>query len=254
MGLRGAATILHLCGIHARCFLRVDRSSRRKNRGDDFGPIRAVILHRRGTVREKGESLPHRRAPSPLGTQDSAFACRSPNAPAFATGSRSERSILHPLMHEHRTLRPPEPRSECSLDPGPIRRSRPSRRTTRLGATATQQRAQAQRGRRRSTREPSYSDAAVRASPTVAAPKHARARPRRRSSECRPRRDEPTHRPRPLETPGSGEGSGPLDVESGPGGHAVPDTAPKSRVLLRPGGVVRRATSAVAPEPVLPGP
>ncbi len=138
LGLRGAATILHLCVIHARCFLRVDRASRREHRGDEMRLLRAVILLLRGTVHEKGESLPTRRVPKPRWTQDSAFARGSPNDAALVTGSRSERSILRPLTHERRTLRPPEPRSESPTDPGPIRRSRPFRRPTRLAATATQ--------------------------------------------------------------------------------------------------------------------
>ncbi len=161
LGLRGAATILHLREIHARCFLRVDRATRRKHRGEEKAPVRAEILPSRGPFHAKGESLPTRRVPKPRWTQDSAFACGSPNDAALVTGSRSERSILRPLTHERRILRHPQPRPESPTEPGPARRSRPFRNAGPLGATATQQQDEAPAQRRSSGSRPSHSDAAA---------------------------------------------------------------------------------------------
>jgi hypothetical protein len=40
--------------------------------------------------------------------KDAPFGCTSPHASAFTTGSRSQRSILGPPVHERRILRPPQ--------------------------------------------------------------------------------------------------------------------------------------------------
>jgi hypothetical protein len=164
VGSAGRGQILHLCGIHARFFLRVDRALRRKHRGDEMAPWRAVILLLRGTVRAKGESLSTRRVPKPRWTQDSAFARGSPNDAALVTGSRSERSILRPLTHERRILRPrshapsARPTPDPSADRGPFGGrvdSPPQRRSSRKKPSpATQQRAKPQPSDAASGRDP----------------------------------------------------------------------------------------------------
>ncbi len=138
------------------------------------------------TVTRKGRIPAHLTHLGPPRTQDSAFACRSPNDAAFTTGSDHECSILRPLTHERRILRHPEPRSESPPEPGPVRRSRPFRSAGPLAATATQQQAKTQPQRRSSKRRPSHSDAAASEDPATATQQQAKTQPQRRSSKRRP--------------------------------------------------------------------
>ncbi len=86
--------------------------------GTKWRPWRAVILLLRGTVGEKGESLPTRRAVAPL---DARFCLRvlKPERCCVGDGIRTRTQHPSPLTHERRTLRPPShaPRARRSPDP-----------------------------------------------------------------------------------------------------------------------------------------
>ncbi len=166
LGLRGAATILHLCGIHARCFLLVDRATRRKHRGDDEGPIGAGILPFRGPSHAKGESLPTRRTRGPGGR--TILPSRAiPEGCCVHDGIRPR--TRHPSTPHARTQNLASPEVALRV----LARPR-----TRLPVEALSE--------RRSTR--THSDAAAGRGPPGAAQPQGTTRPQQRSSKERPSR------------------------------------------------------------------
>jgi hypothetical protein len=191
LGLRGAATILHLRGIHARCFLRVDRATRRKNRGEEKGPVRAVILPSRGPSHAKGESLPTRRAVAPAGRRilpsraEARTMLRSRRDPTTNAASFDPSRTNAESCVTRATLREPDrPRTPPPVEALSERRSTRSHSdaTARLDPPgATQQRPKARLERRSRRSGPSRTDTSARRAPAAPTQPHVEPQPRRRS-------------------------------------------------------------------------